>query len=444
MDKNQVLLAPEAEAYVESLSIFDVTEIGSPRWLQQHEYVEKLNMQAMCNALQNEDEFIKEFLITYEKLNVLVADLIIIDLWKAKVFPKLLKNLNENGQTFPFYFILYHELTVVNLLETVLYHQNSCEAVSEVSLDLIDYCYNKLTKLQSIGHYCEGKENDASKDKYKEVNTTTSEELMKQNKKIDFMVALKSLTILRFMIENLEVISLSATKRILNDLDVPILFVHLLENPPWLCTHMKQHMKHDGTEWRPAAGEEFYKISKVEGQVWIGLFQLLVTKVRNNYEFNSYRKSTLLKLRPMLNDFILDQMPVLIELQRFLDQLSIFEPEPPKSALIIEQLPEIKNTYLQKYRGKWANIAKDQESKYFSSSSENFQKLAKNLSEIYSFENLENFIEEPAKCALCGEPSTKKCSRCHNEWYCRRECQVNHWQKHKKACDLICGGAGSS
>jgi len=41
------------------------------RWRQQHEYLEKLNMQALLNASQNEDEFVKEFLINHEKVTIL-------------------------------------------------------------------------------------------------------------------------------------------------------------------------------------------------------------------------------------------------------------------------------------------------------------------------------------------------------------------------------------
>ena len=50
---------------------------------------------------------------------------------------------------------------------------------------------------------------------------------------------------------------------------------------------------------------------------------------------------------------------------------------------------------------------------------------------------MEQLIDEPAKCAECGQPAPKRCSRCQSEWYCRRECQVKNWSKHKKACDMI-------
>lgn len=41
------------------------------------------------------------------------------------------------------------------------------------------------------------------------------------------------------------------------------------------------------------------------------------------------------------------------------------------------------------------------------------------------------------RCVICGEVATKRCSRCRHEWYCRRQCQVEHWPRHKKACDML-------
>ena len=40
---------------------------------------------------------------------------------------------------------LYHEVTVANLLETILFHSDACESSEDGVLDLIDYCYRKIS-----------------------------------------------------------------------------------------------------------------------------------------------------------------------------------------------------------------------------------------------------------------------------------------------------------
>lgn len=42
---------------------------------------------------------------------------------------------------------LYHEATVANLLETTMFYREVCEAADDSVLDLVDYCYRKLTQL---------------------------------------------------------------------------------------------------------------------------------------------------------------------------------------------------------------------------------------------------------------------------------------------------------
>ncbi|RXM95664.1 Transmembrane protein 115 [Acipenser ruthenus] len=62
-----VLFPGESEGYVQSLETYPLKEIGSARWFRQHEYIEKLNMQAILNATASQDEFVKEHLISYSK-----------------------------------------------------------------------------------------------------------------------------------------------------------------------------------------------------------------------------------------------------------------------------------------------------------------------------------------------------------------------------------------
>jgi hypothetical protein len=48
----------------------DSHENGIRRWMTQHEYLEKLNLQAHQNARTNTDEFVLEYLISYDKARI--------------------------------------------------------------------------------------------------------------------------------------------------------------------------------------------------------------------------------------------------------------------------------------------------------------------------------------------------------------------------------------
>ena len=67
-DAGYVLLSTEVELYVEALKTFPIEEIGSAKWTTQREMIEKLNMQAILSASSNETEYVKESLLTFEKV----------------------------------------------------------------------------------------------------------------------------------------------------------------------------------------------------------------------------------------------------------------------------------------------------------------------------------------------------------------------------------------
>lgn len=53
------------------------------RWFRQHEYIEKLNMQAILNASAMHDEFVKELLVSYGKVTATS-----VMIFKQEVFAK--------------------------------------------------------------------------------------------------------------------------------------------------------------------------------------------------------------------------------------------------------------------------------------------------------------------------------------------------------------------
>eukprot|EP00831_Metopus_contortus_P062236 TRINITY_DN54282_c0_g1_i1.p2 TRINITY_DN54282_c0_g1~~TRINITY_DN54282_c0_g1_i1.p2 ORF type:complete len:108 (-),score=18.18 TRINITY_DN54282_c0_g1_i1:44-367(-) len=54
---------------------------------------------------------------------------------------------------------------------------------------------------------------------------------------------------------------------------------------------------------------------------------------------------------------------------------------------------------------------------------------------LYESSAFEEFLDPP-KCGKCGKLAGQRCSRCKQEWYCSRECQVAAWKAHKPVCDI--------
>lgn len=215
---------------------------------------------------------------------------------------------------------------------------------------------------------------------------------------------------------------LSALHRLLNTHDFPVLLITILEKKPWFQSESNgKCKKYFEGKWIEVDIEEKLKLTKTEGQIWISLLHLLLDdECRQKYIINNYRKNRILKLQSYMNDVVIDQIPVLDQLQRYLHYLSISNPPQGKSEVVIEQIAELRESLLNKGKGKWKNIALTQAKKYFNPSHEEMVNIAKNLSEVYDIDVMEGLHSNSPRCALCGNNAAKRCSRCRNEWYCGR------------------------
>ncbi|XP_041816678.1 zinc finger MYND domain-containing protein 10 [Chelmon rostratus] len=431
-----VIFPVEAEGFVQSLETFSLKEVGSARWFRQHEYIEKLNMQAILNASAMHDEFVKELLISYGKIPVLVHEMILVEVWKQKVFPILcqLQDFNPKN-TFHLYMVIHHEATIINLLETIMFHKDSCEAADDSVLDLVDYCHRKLTLLASKAT----RESLTTRDQRNltgKAVVSSIEELQTQSAALEFEISLKAVSVLRYITDHTE--SISVINRMLCTHNMPCVLVQLIDCCPWSrCTEGGVD-KYINGRWQKIPAEDHLKMTKLDGQVWISLYNLLLKEdCQRKYDFNSFNKSQLLKLRSFLTEVLIDQLPNLVELQRYLAHLAVTDPAPPKKELILEQIPEIWNHIVRENSGKWKAIAKYQVKETFNPSESDLRLQAQSLARTYNLDVMESLLPEKPKCGSCGKEATKRCSRCQGEWYCQRECQVKHWPKHKKACQLM-------
>jgi zinc finger MYND domain-containing protein 10 len=242
----------EAERIIENLHLFSLNEIGSSEWMQQHEKLEKLNLQAHQSALTHSDEFILESFLTFSKIEFLINDLILIEIWKEYLFPSLLPHLAHKN-SMRLYFILYHEATIINLLEIFFYHKHVCESCcggngnGDRLIELIDYVARKLTKLNGGYDFrgmdsldnaiSEMKSNLRDPKDFTQTlaleTSSSSDELMKHLKEIEFRICISAISMSRFLCEHADNLPLNIISRICDTHDLLMLIVPLVENPPW-------------------------------------------------------------------------------------------------------------------------------------------------------------------------------------------------------------------
>ncbi|KAF1603155.1 UNVERIFIED_CONTAM: Zinc finger MYND domain-containing protein 10, partial [Eudyptes pachyrhynchus] len=383
------------------------------RWLRQHDCVEKLNMHAILSASTGQEQLLTELLVTYAKVPVLIGELISVEIWKHKIFPVLCRLEDfKPRSTFPIYVVLHHEASIINLLETVFFYKEICESAEDSILDLIDYCHRKLTLLAG---------RSANGQTVTPAVLVPPQELQKQAETMEFEISLKALSVLRFITDQVESLPLSALTRMLNTHNLPCLLVELVEHCPWSCREAGKLKKFENGVWHVVPPEDEVKMTKLDGQVWLALLNLLLSpECQRKYHFDGFNKSQLLKLRAFLTDVLVDQLPNLVEMQRFLSHLAVTEPASPKKDLVLEQVPVIWDHILKKNAGKWEAIAKHQVKRAFSPTEEELKLQACRWAQTYSLDMMEALAPDKPRCRVCGVEAAKRCSRCRNEWYCTR------------------------
>ncbi|XP_055341162.1 zinc finger MYND domain-containing protein 10-like isoform X2 [Paramacrobiotus metropolitanus] len=389
----------EIENYVESLCSLSMEDIGTLKWFNQHEILEKLNMQALVEARIQAEESVQEKFIFFDKM--------------------------------------YSMVTIASLLESLTFRSTFCENLDERATDLVDVCHANIVKMitgRSDKHFQQQKSRISKKS---DTPDDAHHQLLQQRLDIEMILSAKSLGILCHLIQHAPSITLSAVCRICDHHDVPVFLADLIERNPWKIMDGDQMHKFIDGEWKPIAPDDRICLTQTEGQMWMALHQcILGSEFRGKYYLNEHRKNRLLKVRPLLTEVLLDQIPGLVDVQRCLDMLVFMETPMPKKGLIIEQAPVVREALFSAYKDRWDHLAQCHVN-VTCNDHRLLKMVAARMSEIYSTESMDPILPEPAKCAWCGYAASRKCSSCKAEWYCRRECQVKHWSKHKEACKLL-------
>jgi predicted Zn-ribbon and HTH transcriptional regulator len=444
----------EAEALVAQLRRFDVAAVGGDAWMAQHDALEQLNIQAHHNALTQHDEFVKEaFVKESGAVELLVHELIVIETWRERLFPLLRERVGSLA-ALKMYMVLYHEATLCNLLEVLCYHDTILDEAGDALLELTDYCYRKLSGLVGAqmraramemagegGDDDEGGNDGGDAKKRALLDESPADTLQRQSKEIAFATACCMVSVLRFLTEHLSTLPVAVAARLLDTHDILLTLVPLVETPPWTRRRDGQCEKFVDQKWIVVAPADTRRLTKLEAQIWLCAYNLLLDeRCRRQYELRSHRKQNIMRLRKFFNDVLMDQLPMLRQLHRIVEELSVVEPAAPSAAslAIIEAMPELRDGITKAVDdADLPAMADHLLATVFADDTGARRKELARLAKTYNLDNYDEVLEAP-RCAECGAEATKRCARCKQEWYCSRKCQLDRWKKHKPLCDVLC------
>ncbi|KAG2497473.1 hypothetical protein HYH03_004627 [Edaphochlamys debaryana] len=367
-----VLSAHEAEHIIQQLQPLGIDEIGSTKWYQQHSWIEQLNMQAHHCAQTHSDEFVVELLVSLDRLHVLIHELLAMEAWMANAYPLLKEHLAASVDSASVYMLLYHQVVLANLLQIALHHAHASESLSEdYALELADWCSRCLVRLVAEGQaLAEPRERTAE-----EIMAQTSLEAQEeQRRELDFGLLMCSLNILRSVTDALPRLPMGALGRMVSTNDTLMALLPLLDRPPWARTRTPPGggrpvlEKWVGNGWRAVPPQDRLKITTTDGQVWLAVTNLLVEpRCRAKYCLDEFRRERLLGLKRHLNDLMFDQLPVLKDLQRVLDEMALGvapdQAQAKAGALILEAVPVVREAML---RGRnWRALAAEARERHF-------------------------------------------------------------------------------
>ncbi|CEG35695.1 uncharacterized protein PHALS_00034 [Plasmopara halstedii] len=434
-----VVFPTEVEQIVERLEDQLPDKIGrSTHWLEYHHIMEKLNLQAHQSARHKQDNFVVETLLTFDKFSIVITNLLSLEYWKANILP-FLQCRDQDAASLRLYFVVYHEATLTNLLEVAFYHEHVVESLTDdLLLELIDYCMRKLSWL--IGYprdrIAEATSFHKSGPELVQMMKAQSpcEELERQRMEIEFRVAVQTVTILRYVTERLYMLPLDIVSRLLDKHDALLTLVALVENPPWthkavarIPTAKSNEAQTTEVKWKKFVDQKWVVVeprdllalTTTEAQVWLAIYYLLCTKsAREHYEMTQYRKDQLLRVRKYLNEILMDQLPLLADVQRYLDELAIVQvgstSVPGKKSLIMETVPYLRESLFRNFSASNKDLARE-----FDELSVSFNRGEdlNALAELYQTKEVEELleVENPAVNSVATDGDDAADKKCEND-----------------------------
>lgn len=116
------------------------------------------------------------------------------------------------------------------------------------------------------------------------------------------------LSLIRFITDHMESLPAAIIHQLMDTTDIPLVLVPLLDFRPWLRTNSKGiQEKFEDNKWAEIKPHEKGKITKLEGQIWLTIYNMFMTQASNQkYELTTFRKANLMRLKKYMNEVLLD------------------------------------------------------------------------------------------------------------------------------------------
>ena len=149
------------------------------------------------------------------------------------------------------------------MLEIILYHWTACENSQDSLVELIDYCYRKFLFLTNYSEKRNGRAPDD--DAKKILERTPEEDIMNQMEDIEFTSAISCFSLIRFITDHMQDLSVPIVHQMMEMNDIPCILVPLLEMKPWFRKNKKGELeKFEDQKWVKVPPQDMNKMPKIE------------------------------------------------------------------------------------------------------------------------------------------------------------------------------------
>jgi hypothetical protein len=161
-----------------------------------------------------------------------------------------------------------------------MYHRTAVSSDEDALVELIDYCYRKLVGVTKFADKIEKaqKEKPDPMDAKKMLDRTPKQELEDQAAVIDHACAIASLSLLRFVTDYMNDLSVPVVHQIMDNNDLPCMLVPILELKPWIRLDARGNLeKYEDQKWQSWPVKDQNKLTKCEAQIWLSIYNMFMS-----------------------------------------------------------------------------------------------------------------------------------------------------------------------